>query len=298
MILTRTCRWVFSTELDSNSQSGHNVYDSSQSSTFQSLSGSTWQISYGDGSSASGDVGTDTVTVGSTVVQNQAVELASTVAPSFVSDTASDGLLGLAFSSINTVQPQSQLTFSENAESSLEAPLFTADLRHNEAGSYDFGYIDSSKYTGSIQYTDVDSSNGFWEFPAPQYKIGSGSFINDGSATAIADTGTTLLLMSNTVAQKYYAKVSGAKLDNTQGGYTFPCSANLPSLTVSIGSNKAVIPGSLINYAPVDETGVTCFGGLQGASGLQQYIYGDIFLKSVLAVFDLGNTRFGFAPKA
>ena len=92
---------MFSTELPSSDQQGHNVFDPSQSSTFQSLSGATWQIQYQDQSGASGDVGTDTVTIGGTVVQGQAVELASQVSSSF-SQGASDGLLGLAFSSINT----------------------------------------------------------------------------------------------------------------------------------------------------------------------------------------------------
>jgi len=65
------------------------------------MSGATWNISYGDGSGASGLVGTDTVTIGKTVVTKQAVELANKVSSTFVSDT-SDGLVGLAFGGINT----------------------------------------------------------------------------------------------------------------------------------------------------------------------------------------------------
>lgn len=96
---------MFSTKLSAASQKGHTVYDSSKSSTYKAKSGYTWDISYGDGSGASGTVGTDTVTVGGTVVTGQAVELATKVSSEFVSDTANDGLLGLAFSSINTGKP-------------------------------------------------------------------------------------------------------------------------------------------------------------------------------------------------
>jgi aspergillopepsin I len=92
---------VFSSLLPSSDLSGHEYYTSSKSSTYKTLSGATWSISYGDGSSASGVVGTDTVTVGGTTVTGQAVELAKTISSEFQSDTA-DGLLGLAFSSINT----------------------------------------------------------------------------------------------------------------------------------------------------------------------------------------------------
>jgi aspergillopepsin I len=65
------------------------------------MSGSTWNISYADGSGASGVCGTDTVSVGNTTVTGQVVELANKVSSEFVQDS-SDGLLGLAFSSINT----------------------------------------------------------------------------------------------------------------------------------------------------------------------------------------------------
>jgi aspergillopepsin I len=95
-------RWVFSSELPSSQSSGHSIYNPSKSSTAKKLSGATWNISYGDGSGASGDVYTDTVDVGGTTVTGQAVELAKTISAQFQQDQDNDGLLGLAFSSINT----------------------------------------------------------------------------------------------------------------------------------------------------------------------------------------------------
>lgn len=95
-------RWVFSSQLSATSQSGHSVFNPSASSTFKDLPGYTWNITYGDKSGASGNVGTDVVKVGSTSVTGQAVELAQQVSAQFVRDTDNDGLLGLAFSKINT----------------------------------------------------------------------------------------------------------------------------------------------------------------------------------------------------
>ena len=48
-------------------------------------------------------------------------------------------------------------------------------LKHGAPGTYDFGYIDSDKYTGTLAYADVDDSDGFWSFTADSYKIGTGA---------------------------------------------------------------------------------------------------------------------------
>jgi aspergillopepsin I len=91
---------VFSSQTPSSEAKGHSTYQPSSSA--KKMSGYSWSISYGDGSSASGDVYQDTVTVGGVTFAKQAVEAAEQVSSEFTQDTASDGLLGLAFSSINT----------------------------------------------------------------------------------------------------------------------------------------------------------------------------------------------------
>ncbi|CZR62848.1 probable aspartic proteinase precursor [Phialocephala subalpina] len=286
--------WVFSSQLAASSRSGHAYYTSSKSSTYKALSGYTWDISYADGSGASGNVGLDTVQIGGTTVTNQAVELAKTVSSTFVSD-ASDGLVGLAFSSINTVSPQQQSTFFDNAQSSLDSPLFAAYLPFNADGAYDFGYTDSSKYTGSITYTSVDSSNGFWEYPSTSYKVGSTVHSLSGY-TGISDTGTTLILMGDSAVTAYYNQVSGASYSSSQGGYIFPCSATLPTLSFKIGSTYATIPASLLNFGTA--SGSSCFGSLQSVGSGSQNIYGDVFFNAYYGVFDASGPSFGFATIA
>lgn len=212
-----------------------------------------------------------------------------------MNDQQNDGLLGLAFSSINTVKPRPQTTFFDTVKSQLTQPLFAATLKHNAPGTYDFGFVDPSKYTGSVAYTPVDSSQGFWMFTADGYSAGS---TKGGSIQGIADTGTTLMLLPDAVVTAYYQQVSGATNNQAAGGYTFACSAQLPDFTLTIGSYNAVVPGSLINYAPVNPGSSTCFGGIQSNSGIGFSIFGDIFLKSQYAVFDSTGPRLGFAPQA
>lgn len=291
--------WVFSTELSSSEADGHTLYNPDDSSTAQELNGYTWNITYGDGSGASGNVYTDTVTVGGIAVSGQAVELAEQVSSQFSQDTANDGLLGLAFSSINTVQPQSQTTWFQSGinDGAFAQNVFTVDLKHQEPGSYDFGYIDDSKYSGSITYTAVDNSQGFWEFTGTGYQVGSGEFTS-ASIDAIADTGTTLLLMDDDIVSAYYAQVQGAENDSSQGGYVFPCSASLPDFGLGIGDATSTIPGSLMSLGSVGDGSDNCFGGIQSNQGIGLSIYGDVWLKSVLAIFDADNTQLGWAPKA
>lgn len=101
--------WVWSNKLDEKTQAAGKqenvkIFNAQKSSTFKNAQGYTWNITYGDGSGASGTVGTDTVTIGDIAIENQAVELATKVSSSFQNQSSS-GLFGLAFGTINTVQP-------------------------------------------------------------------------------------------------------------------------------------------------------------------------------------------------
>ncbi|KAK6362646.1 Type I transmembrane sorting receptor [Orbilia blumenaviensis] len=290
--------WVFSTSQPTSQLTGHNVYNPSKSSSWKKMTGFSWSIQYADGSVASGDVGTDKVTIGSTTVGTQIVEIAKTASSSFISG-ANDGLIGLAYGKLNTVSPVQAKTWFENAMSSLSNKLFTANLYHNKTGSYDFGYIDNSKYTGSLQYTSISTKNGWWEFPSTNYKVGSTTYSNPSTATGIADTGTTLLLVSSGAAKAYYKTIPGAQANSQVGGYILPCaSKTLPAFYFSVGSNMASVSGQNIIYGSSLGTigGVQyCFGSIQPISG-NQYIFGDVFFKQNFGVFDYGKTRFGFAP--
>lgn len=307
--------WVFNTQLSPQLTRGHQVYNPAASKTFKLLQGQTFSISYGDGSAASGNVGTDVVEIGGVAVQKQAVELATRVSQTFIQDTQNNGLLGLAFSKLNTVQPQQQKTFFDNVLPSLAEPVFTADLRHNAVGAYEFGRIDNTKFTGELAWIPVNTAMGFWQFTTSAFSVGNGQAMRVAPAQAIADTGTTLMLVSQAVANAYYSQVQGARDDPNAGGVTFPCNTFLPDLFVDVGGRyMARIKGDDIRFAQIDATSKlltfpssvhakkpnanisapACFGGIQPTTSSLE-IWGDIFFKSQFVVFNGGNNSLGMA---
>lgn len=243
----------------------------------------------------------DRVEVAGFVASNQAVESATTVSPEFTEDPYCWGLLGLGMSRGNTVKPQQQLTFLDNIKSSLTLPLFTADLKAGKSGTYGFGFIANS-YSGNIQYAPVDRTSDYWLFAITGYRVGPATIAgnpNSGYTTfafrAIADTGTTLLLLPQTIVDAYWKNITGAYYDTAWAAVLFPCSAVLPDFTYGIGLYKGVVPGRYMNYGTVD--GTLCYGGLQTQGDIGFAIVGGIALKAQYAIFDLGNMRVGLANK-
>jgi hypothetical protein len=293
---------MFSTDLPAAATQGHSAFDASKSSTFKVMEGAQFSISYGDGSGAAGTVGTDVVEIGGVSVQNQAVELANAVSMSFVQDTNTDGLVGLAFSQLNTVNDGTkatpQKTFFDNVMGDLDEPVFTADLDPDGTGTYEFGTIDQTKFVGEMAWIPVNASSGFWQFESASFAVDGQVQQNPAASAAIADTGTSLLLVDQAVAEAYYSKVQGAEENAQVGGFIYPCDAVLPDMAVAIGSDyMATIPGAAITFATVDEANTTCFGGVQGNQGAGLQIYGDTMFKAQFVAFNGGNQSLGFGAK-
>lgn len=302
--------WLWSTELSAStlkSGSSHSIFDPSKSSTFKATSGASWNISYGDGSSASGTVGTDTVAIGDVTIQNQAIELAKQLSSSFASG-AGDGLLGLAWPAINTVTPTPVATPVENmiTQSDITTPLFTAKLGSwrdtadpdQGAGFYTFGSIDSATVNGqTISYTPVDNSQGFWMVDSTSATV-NGKTVNQSGNTAIIDTGTTLALVSDATVKAIYAAIPGSTYDSTQQGYLFPSSTTadqLPTVSFAVGDKQFTVQKEDLSFA--DAGNGMVYGGIQSRGTMTFDILGDTFLKSIYAIFDQGNQRFGAVPR-
>jgi hypothetical protein len=249
--------WVFNAQLGAAATNGHRIFDPAQSQTFQLMQGAQFNISYGDGSSAAGNVGTDVVDVGGVSFPGQAVQLATAVTQEFVDDQNNDGLMGLAFSALNTVKPQKQKTFFDNVKTSLAEPVFTADLRRATAGQYSFGSIDQSKFQGNLAWVPVNTTQGFWQFSSESFAVNGGQTQAATSGSqAIADTGTSLMLADPKIVAAYYQQVQGAQNNAQVGGFTVPCNAQMPDLDVDVGGvYMARVSGADMIFAPVSAQG-------------------------------------------
>lgn len=301
--------WVWSTLLKTSTSNtrGHTLYNPTKSSTASALGHASWRISYGDGSSASGSVYTDEVVLGTSTsrlaIPNQAVEVATKLSSSFLTETDSDGLLGLAFPALNTVSPTPQKTPVQNMidDGLLQQPIFTVRLdKEDSQGYYAFGYIPSEVDQSTLVFTDIDSSNGFWEFSSPSVKVGDQVFSRGEGNTAIADTGTTLILLSDEAVGQIYSAIPGAKMDERAGGWVIPSDAtDIPDISFAVGNSRTffTISGQDLLFADVGDG--TVFGAIQSRGQIDQDILGDVFLKRVFAVFDQtpDQPRIGFSQR-
>lgn len=239
--------WVFSTDLPVNERQKQILYNPASSRSAQAVPSSTWNITYADESGASGFVGVDTVVLGGMPIRNQAVERATAVSRDFFSSEMASGLLGLGFSSINTVKPKPVVTPFENMvrQGLVQDPIFTVTLRDSDTnatgqgGHFTFGYLDSSSYIGQIGYAAVNTSQGFWQVNSPYFKIGRTGDPIPRNAQA-TNTGT---LSGNSNAVQTNSKLSTGEalssLNTLMQGLSVMDSAQVATQALALGKHTS-----------------------------------------------------------
>lgn len=146
-------------------------------------------------------------------------------------------------------------------------------------------------------YVDINTTIGFWQFASPSASI-NGKIIDRGLNTAIADTGTTLALVSDDLCEQIYAAIPGAKFDERNQGWVFPIGIsvdNLPKVTFAVGDKQFEVQKEDLGFAKVGN-GMQ-YGGIQSRGNNRFDILGDTWLKAVYAIFDQGKKRFGVVQR-
>lgn len=237
--------------------------------------------------------------------------------PEMTADTYMDGIFGLGYKLPTQTTPRQPSVLSALTPL-LDESLFAVDLRHHSSsGVYTFGRVDPARYTSPIRWVPLVPNATYWQLPYRGLHVGGQEFwyvptkAAAATTTVIADTGTSLILLARGLVAAYYANVPSARSNESLGGiWTFPCNSTaLPDLQVGFGGGTGgaddgaawavTVPGRYINYTVLLDDAATCMGGVQsmGASAPPFGILGDIFLKTVYAVFDVKGARVGFAEK-
>ncbi|KDQ50162.1 hypothetical protein JAAARDRAFT_186508 [Jaapia argillacea MUCL 33604] len=272
---------------------GHTIYDPKKSST-SSDAHKTFQLQYGDGSSVEGEQYNEAVSIAGLTATSQRLGAATQYSNGFSKDQfPADGLLGMAFQSISdyNASPVFQSFTSQNQASS---PIFAFKLADSGSELY-VGGTNSRLYSGSITYTPV-TQQAYWQVNMENVSVNGKKPV--GQISAVIDTGTTLVLGDKVNVRALYAAIPRSKDASAtfgEGFYTVPCDA-VPTVSLTFSGKSFAISPRTFNLGRAASGSSDCVGGIVGSDiGQRFWIVGDVFLRNVYSVFDLGNTRVGFA---
>ncbi|KAG5769218.1 hypothetical protein H9Q72_003490 [Fusarium xylarioides] len=283
--------WVYSNESSPFQSEDHPTYVPTSSATL--LKGYNFTLKYAFGDVISGEIFTDTVKAGPVVAHKQAVEAALIIQP----EVPYDGIMGLAFSTINQVVPKKQKTFFETLLPTLKKKVFAVNLRvDGKPATWDFGYIDDTKFKGKVSYTPVVSTK-YWSMNVSSYAVGKGSFASKKKVgEVIVDSGTYLVYLPEAVVNDYYSHIKGYKL--TDGGSrTYPCNSTIPDFHLKIDSTTLTISGRDVNYTVYDPNSRLCTGAITTQLNNKYSVLGNLFMKNYYVVHsqEEATPKLGFA---
>ncbi|XP_062949646.1 pepsin A-5 [Cynocephalus volans] len=285
--------WVPSIYCSSAACENHNRFNPDDSSTFEATSESV-SIEYGTGS-MTGILGYDTVEVGGISDTNQIFGLSESEPSSFLYYAPFDGILGLAYPSISAsgATPVFDNIWDQKL---ISEDLFSVYLSPDEeSGSVViFGGIDSSYYTGSLNWVPV-SVEGYWQITVDSITMNGETIACSDTCQAIVDTGTSLLAGPTTPISNIQSYIGAS--ENSDGEMVVSCSSidELPDIIFTINDVQYPVPAS----AYILDTDGVCISGFEGmdvsTSSGDLWILGDIFIRQYYTVFDRANNKLGLA---
>uniref|UniRef100_A0A8C5P851 cathepsin E n=1 Tax=Leptobrachium leishanense TaxID=445787 RepID=A0A8C5P851_9ANUR len=293
--------WVPSVYCTSQACAQHAKFHPSLSSSYAAI-GSPFSIQYGTGS-LSGLIGVDQVLVQGIAVQNQQFGESSSEPGNTFVNAAFDGILGLAYPSlaVGGCTPVFDNMMNQNL---VEEPLFSVymsrDPNSSEGGELMFGGIDSSHFSGQLNWSPV-TNQGYWQIQLDNIQVaGEVVFCNEGCQAIRCSlipilTGTSMLTGPSSDILNLQNALGFTSSD---GEYGVDCSilSDMPIVTFTINGIGYTL--SADQYTLEGEN--ICSSGFQGLD-IQPpagplWILGDVFIGQYYSVFDRGNNRVGFAP--
>ena len=312
--------WVFSNLMGANALqilNGTRVLYNPLDSTTAIPTGQAMNATYFEGAYTVAIGFNDTLTIGGIEIKNQTVgaAIAADVNNTLRYDSLPmDGIMGLTPSAPNRMVPgpardvMTNLFFGSSERPT--ASLFTACLTRTTEpdGFFTFGYIDDDLVGNStITYVPGLPNSWFWEVPS-EYIIINGNRTQRTvqnpartTNTASIDSGTTQILVSDDILPLIYEPLGGI-FNTTVHAWVFPANVSqMPTIVLPIGEYDIAMASEDFDFAPIDENWIQ--GSFQSRGAWYNDILGDVWIKNLYAIFDLGDgkdatKRFGFVPRA
>ncbi|GAA5965519.1 hypothetical protein JCM8115_005784 [Rhodotorula mucilaginosa] len=269
---------------------GYTTFDVSASSTAKNAS-RNFAAMYGDGSMVVGPVFQETITVAGLTAKQAWFSPINTMGASFEGSPV-DGIVGMGFEALSNIGEAP--FFQSLVEQGVVAKnVFSFTLGENDEGELYLGGSDSSKYSGEIVTTPV-IHQGYW--------MVQGGALVDGNRTSenanmVIDTGTTLVVAPPAEADKFFAQIPSAK-PFQNGYYSYDCDATFVA-QLEFGGVKYAIPEKYINLGLAAKGSSRCVAGIVGQDvGIDAWVVGDVFLRTVMSVYDATAMTVGFASLA
>ncbi|KAK0541113.1 hypothetical protein OC835_000323 [Tilletia horrida] len=264
------------------------AYSPNSSSTSVKTS-KTFSNAYADGTTASGTVYTDVVTIGGLQAAKAAIGLSTSELVDTANEGGNQGIAGMSFLALSTFG-SSYPPFLDSLYNAGVLSAFEFSFKLGSSGSelYLGGY-NANDILGSPTWVSADSSHGFWQVPATATYY--------GSIESIIDTGTTLIVAPSSQASDYFYYLGVEERKRFGKSYgSYNCSKP-PPVSFTYGEKTISLDASAITIGT--DTDGACLLSIVGEnSGVNAWILGDAFLRNTLAIFDRTNKRVGFATRA
>ncbi|CCU98324.1 unnamed protein product [Malassezia sympodialis ATCC 42132] len=262
------------------------AYDPQKSQSAKS-SGQNFRTAYGDGTTAQGTVFTDDFKIGSLSAKNVAVGHSKTT---FIeNEGGNEGIAGMSFSSLSAFPGDFKPFFYKLMEQKqVPHGVFQFTLKKGEGSTLTLGAVDTSKYSGSPVWSGVDADQGFWATQAS---------VNGVKINAIVDSGSTIITGPIDQVRQVFSKIGGLQTFTEQGQLfaTYDCNTT-PGITMNFGGKDFKFSKDQTGYG---QQGGRCVLSICGQEQLPMnaWIVGDSFFLGTSVIFDMENSRLGFAPQ-
>ncbi|OQV07901.1 hypothetical protein CLAIMM_12256 [Cladophialophora immunda] len=288
------------------------TYDRTSSSTYK-FANANFDLTYADGSSASGIYATDTlhfgdVTLGSFQfgIGESSTADNNVMGIGYMADESEDGTTGSTYANL----PQALVDAGQISSNAYS--LWLNDLDAN-TGEILFGGVDTDKYSGELATIPVlKSDGGYSELAVALTGISVyGTDLSSSSSLptgVVLDSGSTLSYLPDALAEEIYSQMD-ATYSSSEGYAYVACGGGSSSSdntidftfsgkTIKVPFDELILgTAASSNGQPLSfENGEeACILGLAPLGSSSTAVLGDTFLRSAYVVYDLANNEISLA---